>query len=169
MAWVVGRMELSFIEAGKTGKNSLLLVLDMLNLRYLLDIQARCWIDSWSVSLEFSRREIQAGDKNFVLSPYGWYVSLCTWMETIKRVSVEREEIRTKDWDWGNEEHQEKDPEKERPVMRQEENQGRCCLSSQAKKVVQGRGSFLAGKSSKMMCETWPLDLTLILATLKGS
>lgn len=46
-------MELSFIEMGKTLRNSL--ALDMLSLRYLLDIQMRYQ--------EF-KREVQAGDIN---------------------------------------------------------------------------------------------------------
>ena len=78
-------------------------------------------------------------------------MNLC---ENIKRVSVESEEVRTKDQGWGNEEEPEKETGKERWVIRSEEASRVGCLSSQVKKVFQRRGSYPAALSD----EEWKLD-----------
>ena len=105
------------------------------------------------INLEF-RTGIQVRDINLcgvVLWIIFKTMNLC---ENIKRVSVESEEVRTKDRDWGNEGEPEKETGKEGWVIRSEEAKRIGCLSSQEKKVFQRRGSYPAALSS----EEWRLD-----------
>ena len=117
-----------------------------------LDIQLRYQIVG-CINLEF-RTGIQVRDINLcgvVLWIIFKTMNLC---ENIKRVSVESEEVRTKDRDWGNEGEPEKETGKEGWVIRSEEAKRIGCLSSQEKKVFQRRGSYPAALSS----EEWRLD-----------
>ena len=105
------------------------------------------------INLEF-RTGIQVWDINLG-GVIMWIIfktmNLC---ENIERVSVESEEVRTKDQDWGNEEEPEKEHGKERWVIKSEEARRVGCPSSQEKKVFQRRGSYPAALSN----EEWKPD-----------
>lgn len=98
-----------------------------------------------------------------MLPSCGWYLKLWTWMEIIKRVSVESVEIRTKDWDWGNKEEPEKDLTRGDHWWGGRRTRTVCCLSIQVKTAFQCGFSVKEDMSSMMRSENWPLDFTITL------